>query len=617
MKKQILSAAMSLLLTVSLPMTVFAEEYDLEKGSIEVTASDDGNQYVSQTANNITNEKQMTETVITQKDSTTVTQNTVVITAGSGQTAKVTLKDVNIDVSGTGDWFTSGSAAVSTEGVGHVIIELEGENTVKSGGNRAGLEKNNSGSLTINDADNDGSLDATGGVYGAGIGSGYDKDGREITITGGTINAQGGVYGAGIGSGYDKDGREITITGGTINAQGGEGGAGIGGGRAGSGSDIAITGGKVNATGGYDGAGIGGGTQGEGSNITISDSEVTARGSGCGAGIGGGHGRASTSISVTGNAQVKTQGGEYGIAIGGGSSKNGSLHLGAEVTPDTSGLGDEGTIEYYAPGKEMTEATLDKTLGHTHHWDAGVVTTQPTCTGKGVRTYTCQDGNNFTKTEDLDALDHSFAGQQYVSDNNATCRQDGTKSAQCVRYDQCGVTHTVPDEGSRLSHTVVIDKAVAPTYTSMGLTEGSHCSMCNEIFTAQESIPMLVQLTTETEEASMQIESAAQAPLYRVTDQEGRDISCKAERKDGVLTVTADADLAILTGTIGGISTLRAQGVEKLVFVTKSAKSTFSLADLLGKGSHSEGYKLTHDGKIITFILGEKLTDVRDILEKA
>ncbi len=588
MKKQILSAAMSLLLTVSLPMTVFAEEYDLEKGSIEVTASDDGKQYVSQTANNITNEKQTTETVITQKDSTTVTQNTVVITAGSGQTAKVTLKDVNIDVSGTGDWFTPGSAAVSTDGVGHVIIELEGENTVKSGGNRAGLEKNNSGSLTINDADNDGSLDATGGVYGAGIGSGYDKDGREITITGGTINAQGG-----------------------------EGGAGIGGGRAGIGSDIAITGGKVNATGGYDGAGIGGGTQGEGSNITISDSEVTARGSGCGAGIGGGHGGASTSISVTGNAQVKTQGGEYGIAIGGGSSKNGSLHLGAEVTPDISGLGKEGTIEYYASGKEMTEATLDKTLGHTHHWDAGVVTTQPTCTGKGVRTYTCQDGNNFTKTEDLDALDHSFAGQQYVSDNNATCRQDGTKSAQCVRYDQCGVTHTVPDEGSRLSHTVVIDKAVAPTYTSMGLTEGSHCSMCNEIFTAQESIPMLVQPTTETEEASMQIESAAQAPLYRVTDQEGRDISCKAERKDGVLTVTADADLAILTGTIGGISTLRAQGVEKLVFVTKSAKSTFSLADLLGKGSHSEGYKLTHDGKIITFILGEKLTDVRDILEKA
>ena len=70
-----------------------------------------------------------------------------------------------------------------------------------------------------------------------------------------------------------------------------------------------------------------------------------------------------------------------------------------------------------------------------------------------------------------------------------------------------------------------------------------------------------------------------------------------------MLTVTADADFAILTGTIGGISTLRAQGVEKLVFVTKSAKSTFSLANLLGKGSHSEGYKLTHDGLFLAYLL--------------
>lgn len=84
MKKQVISAAMSLLLATGLPMTTFAEEYDLAKGSIDVSANDDGNQYVSQTANDIHNEPQTTPTVITQTDSdTTATQNTVTITAAA------------------------------------------------------------------------------------------------------------------------------------------------------------------------------------------------------------------------------------------------------------------------------------------------------------------------------------------------------------------------------------------------------------------------------------------------------------------------------------------------------------------------------------------------------
>ena len=51
--------------------------------------------------------------------------------------------------------------------------------------------------------------------------------------------------------------------------------------------------------------------------------------------------------------------------------------------------------------------------------------TSATCTAKGVRIYKHQ---LLTKTEDIPALNHSFAGQEYVSDNNATCEQDGTKT---------------------------------------------------------------------------------------------------------------------------------------------------------------------------------------------
>ena len=109
-------------------------------------------------------------------------------------------------------------------------------------------------------------------------------------------------------------------------------------------------------------------------------------------------------------------------------------------------------------------------------------------------------------------------------------------------------------------------------------------------------------------------ERGADAPLYRVTDQDGKDIAHKAERKDGVLTVTVDADFAILTGKLSSIDTLKRQGIEKIVFVTNKAASTFQAADLLEKGASSDEYRLTHDGTTVTFVVSEKKTDVSGIL---
>ena len=111
-------------------------------------------------------------------------------------------------------------------------------------------------------------------------------------------------------------------------------------------------------------------------------------------------------------------------------------------------------------------------------------------------------------------------------------------------------------------------------------------------------------------------ERGADAPLYRVTDRDGRDIACTAEQKGGVLTVTVDADFAVLTSSLNGMTALRAQGVEKIVFVTKGATSAFMLSDLLEKGESGDSYKLTHDGKAVTFTLGESMADVSAILTK-
>ena len=216
-------------------------------------------------------------------------KNIITVINNAATALKLTLKDVKIDVSDTGKntgypWTSDeGKAALSVQGNGNVEIELDGNNELKSGPHRAGLEKNTStstGTLTLKDDNNEaGSLTATGGDWGAGIGNGGyygnsdNRSGENITITGGTVNATGGWGGAGIGGGYYGSGKNITITGGTVNADGGTNAAGIGGGATGSGSNVTVSGaaqvtaiaGKSN---GYYGAGA---TIGNGGDFTGSE----------------------------------------------------------------------------------------------------------------------------------------------------------------------------------------------------------------------------------------------------------------------------------------------------------------------------------------------------------
>ena len=183
----------------------------------------------------------------------------------------LTLKDVKIDVSDTGDqydWDQKGKAALSVQGDGNVEIELDGDNELKSGTQSAGLEKNSTGTLTLKDDNKEaGSLTATGGFNSAGIGGGYLGDGKNITITGGTVTATGG-YGGGAG-----------IGGGGAAASDIE----LWGSNGGNGENITINGGTVNAAGAYGGAGIGGGVNGIGSKVTVSGAaQVTATATGSG-----------------------------------------------------------------------------------------------------------------------------------------------------------------------------------------------------------------------------------------------------------------------------------------------------------------------------------------------
>lgn len=127
---------------------------------------------------------------------------------------------------------------------GDATIILMGNNTLNGG-----LQASPSGkTMTITGT---GSLNARSKDYDPGIGAAYNNCGN-IIICGGTITAQPGdseCEAAGIGSGEDRTCGNITICGGTVTATGGVGGAGIGSGMKACGT-VTITDGatKVTAT---------------------------------------------------------------------------------------------------------------------------------------------------------------------------------------------------------------------------------------------------------------------------------------------------------------------------------------------------------------------------------
>ena len=181
------------------------------------------------------------------------TSNTISVNTSDAIT--IILDNVSIDVSATSNQcaFDSG---------GNVTLYLMGSNTLKSSATQPGIRVTDGEQLTVSNAPSfEGSLSASGGAFGAGIGGGYMQNGGTVTISGGAVTATGGDLAAGIGGAYTGNGGTVTITGGTVTANGGLRAAGIGGGIGGSGGAVVITGGSIKASGsrsnigaGYNGA---------------------------------------------------------------------------------------------------------------------------------------------------------------------------------------------------------------------------------------------------------------------------------------------------------------------------------------------------------------------------
>ena len=483
----------------------------------------------------------------------------------------LTLKDVKIDVSDTGKdtgnpWNSDeGKAALSVQGKGNVEIELDGDNELKSGTHRAGLEKNTStstGTLTLKDDKKDdkeagiGSLKATGGQYAAGIGNGGyygnggNRSGENITITGGTVTATGGWGGAGIGGGYYGSGKNITIKGGTVTATGGDEGAGIGGGYYyGNGENITINGGRVNATGGWGGAGIGGGGGYDGcsgKNITITGGTVTAGGGDRGAGIGGGINGSGEDITINGGT-VTADGGVNAAGIGGGERGNGEDITITDGTVNAAGGGSGAGIGggWKGSGSNVTVS--------------------------GAAQVTATAGKS-----------DGYYGAGATIGSGGSQTPDGPVDGKEIQAD---ISHLT----TGYIHHIIYDPALVSEDNPLGIVR--------EWWEPERPQPN-PEDPEDPEDPNAPAEESNEVSLgtpgLHVETLEGSLLPFDARQQGSTLRVTSNNLAARLHGTRQALEALREQGVEQIQFVTSFKTTTLPVADLLAEGG--SWFALEHNG---------------------
>ena len=532
-------------------------------------------------------------------------RNVVKIINKSADALKVILRDLKVDAGDTN------KSAVTVSGTGNVTLELDGKNELTGGTGtvqneyyatraRAGL-KSEMGKTTITDDGNDGTLIATGGTivvddsYAGTSGTivaGLGIDGA--VIAGGTIVAKGGdVVFESSASGnapYFAAGSGILtteISGGIVEATGGsaigdgtlggllEAGYGVGGDDFinVSGVKTAITGGTVKATGG-NGKSLGGfGLRL--SSMSISGGTVIAQG---GTGETGGSGVQSATISgstvvAVGGAGSKTGGdgfNEYGtVKVTGGSV---TAQGGKGKEKDGAAVGSE----------ENVTGTVNKVdSGHVHQYTDSDVVKEATCTSEGYKLKKCSKCGA-EEMERIGKKDHTWVQSKH---QDATCVAGGYTEYKCSA---CGETKRDEISATGEHHFTVVKEVVAPTYTSEGYTIYK-CETCDET-EKRDVVPMLVPESNGSSSAVTLTVTGAGA--YETSMADGRYI------------IAVPAENAVLSGCLGNLKELKAQGVNTLVFRTQLRETALNIDSMLSLGVDDTLFALTHSGESAELTVG-------------
>ena len=600
----VLTAAM--LTTLTAP--AFAGTWYIEDGDITISAGESGNN-VTQNENTTENDP---DTIITNREEGASSHTVTIDAKDKDDKVEVTLKDVNIDASSRSE------AAVSVTGKGDTTIELDGDNELKSGAGHAGLEHNKtdtSGELTIQDKDNNGSLEAAGGFKGAGIGSAGSND-AQVKITGGNITATSDDWGAGIGSGSYGTGT-VEITGGEINATGGYLGAGIGGGCNGSGN-VTISGGTITAVGGGDGddsgggAGIGGGYY-NGATVTITGDAVIKNASSTkyGAGIGGGYGY-DGDVTISGNAKIENATGGYGAAgIGGGAfSSPDKIGNGNVVIKDNAKI-DNVQGGAYGAGigggiYGLSNVTIE---GNTKVNATGGAGGAAIGGGAGAENNSDNNGNQITIKSNENGSPTINAvgggtdeGEKIVIGGagiGAGCESDA--DADITLEGKVTITATAGKDNVAIGANGIEQEF-------SGLAEGSSITRYdpegNDITLPTDPVPAVPSSSGGgSADASVQ-ESVF--PGLVVTDKDGQRISYTSIRGNNVLSIRVGRFTASLRASLATLRQLRAEGIDTITFQTILCSTTLSVDELLAMGGEDTEVVLTHHIRSSTLTVGGK-----------
>lgn len=448
---RVLSTAALVAMVSSIATAAFADTYDVTKGSVDILAAngeqritqrDDTGAFVKDEKGDIDHRLDSDITLTTKNKDTGETEtahNTVTIDAKEGNTANVTLKNVDIRV----DTTKAKSGAIEIKGNGNTNLELNGDNTVLVKNDweeeHAAIEKADKygkGTLTITDDKNDdgtakdkdengnavdgdtGKLVAGGCHQSAAIGGGGTSDTActsNIKITGGEITASGGVYGAGIGGGAYGAGTNIRIEGNADVTAFAGGGAAIGSGYQSSyDSDITITDHATVDAASENGCGIGQGLNASGkATVTISgNASVNAEVFNMPAAIGS-HSSSAT-VNIEDHADVTAVG--FGVAIGTGSGHGGT----STVINITGGTVNAVTCDESRPAIGTVDGNLDLTINSsTGKTTVNTYTTSSDPLSLNIGTGHYDNSARKYRTSPSEGAEYNEDGSSHLGEDNA------------------------------------------------------------------------------------------------------------------------------------------------------------------------------------------------------
>ena len=532
--------------------------------------------------------------------------NVVKIINNSTEPLKVFLRNLKVDAGNTN------KSAVTVSGTGDVTLELDGKNELKGGTDRrqptssrgSGLDSyDQTGTLTITDEDKNGSLTAVGGdVVGVVSDSRYGGDGifaKNLTISGATVTAVGG--------GADDRGGKTT----SQNGSWGGDGISVHGNMKFSNATVTATGGSTFSDKTHVGGGIGLDIMSSGEFIIDSGTNLTVTGGSAESETGRVNGGQGLYLSGSSRKKITVNGAT--LTLAGGNAKTNST--------DSSSAAGAGMQGGSAKDTEITNSKVtviggDLTGGRTKKAKAVTISVNPNQNFKlnGDTTFTSSGIISNISSGKITVAGDATLVQEDNSDNKNTkieLKENGKI------YTLGDVTVTENEDGTKtISGTPTGKKVVGHDYKVVSIVEATcttpgkityRCETADHSDTDEDVLAPLghdfvdgVCTRCGAPEQAAAENGGSSAVTLTVTGAEAYETSIA----DGRYIIAVPAETATLSGCLGNLKELKAQGADTLVFRTQLRETVLDIDTMLSLGVDDTLFTLTHSGEGASLTIG-------------